>query len=295
MCSELPAFKPKLVDIPAVLNKNDFINPEYEASLALLNPVNPLLSLRIYQCDVCDYKCSLKKSLHMHTKMHLADNVYKCGECGFQSATKPKLNKHIAKAHLASSAAKNFQRTGKTPKHADKEEFRCELCDYSCDKSIVLKNHFSTHFAERPFVCNRAFCMFLCATLEELEAHLTNHPDLKLTHKCKLCTFEDADKTKIDEHMMLEHAHDNPFKCGLCEYVCSQRKYLWKHKQKHLGGQVSECPLCDYCCSNDFTLQKHMIDHDNGLRATCGLCAEEFDEREDLLKHVTVHFDISDN
>ena len=79
-----------------------------------------------FQCDHCDYRCSIKSNLRMHMKTHTAqEKHYKCKVCCYSAHQNSHLKRH------------NRWHTGEKPD-------KCEHCDYAAAQKHNLTEHITS-------------------------------------------------------------------------------------------------------------------------------------------------------
>ncbi|KAF5294451.1 hypothetical protein FQR65_LT01577 [Abscondita terminalis] len=118
---------------------------------------------KLFRCDKCDYKTSIKSNLTTHTKIHSDEKPFKCSLCDFCSK-----HSYILKIHeMKHSGEKpftcnkcNFNTYFKSSLrihqriHSKEKQFKCKLCDFSSKYADTYKLHMMKHSGEQPFKCD---------------------------------------------------------------------------------------------------------------------------------------------
>ncbi|XP_047737689.1 uncharacterized protein LOC125178301, partial [Hyalella azteca] len=96
---------------------------------------------------------------------------------------------------------------------------------------------------------------------KSLEHNLTNNDNARLAkklHKVSSSTDSLHSKVPLNAHQIDEYNFETKLKCGLCDYVASQKKYFQRHLfSKHGLGEGFKCKLCDYETGRQELLKKH--------------------------------------
>ena len=177
-----------------------------------------------FKCEhpSCQFSTETKAQLVYHSKQHKAPS-YKCDFplCPFVSKTNRHLKNHKLKHETAAlTSPTQRRRTGiyckkqqddmdsKTTQQNKSQHgkiWKCDLCQYSANHKVSLKQHLVVHF-----------------------------PASFPTLKCPLCHFETKQKSSLQNHKAT-HETGEDFKCDLdCGYVGKREELLLKHiKMRH--------------------------------------------------------------
>jgi len=68
------------------------------------------------------------------------------------------------------------------------------------------------------------------------------------------------------------HTGEKPFKCGRCDFSCTQAGILKKHSYTHTGERPYQCGSCDYSCISTVNLKKHSYIHTGEKPYKCSSC-----------------------
>ena len=116
---------------------------------------------------------------------------------------------------------------------------QCPIC------GIVLKRGLREHImihndpTGRPFKCDS--CDKTYCRKENLRQH-QEREHLQIRHPCDICGKIFSTRDVLNAHRKL-HTTEN-FKCDQCDQKFKSNKYLYKHKQKHLGVKKFICAFC---------------------------------------------------
>ena len=87
----------------------------------------------------------------------------------------------------------------------EKEELKCEHCDFSSTIPMVFKRH--TNSVRTCETCSEVFCGYRAK--ENFASHIKKHvPKIKVKHKCVHCEKEFEFKSVLKKHLVWS-------KCGL--------------------------------------------------------------------------------
>ncbi|CAL4104689.1 unnamed protein product [Meganyctiphanes norvegica] len=198
-------------------------------------------------CPLCDYKCLTTDRLKSHLLSHTAERPHKCIKCG-------------------AAFKQSFNLTAHMLIHTDQpKNYKCDLCDYSCVTSSVLKKHMHSHSEEKPFKCPEC------------------------DYKCKL-------KCNLKTHMRI-HSNERPYACIYCAYSSTSSSTLRKHILRHERPYMCEHIDCFYSFAFSKELQKHMLTHEeiNKDNSAVSNDPQEHISRHDVKESSTVSNDTKEN
>jgi len=92
-------------------------------------------------CTHCDYSCSRKYRLMVHTRSHTGEKPFSCDLCDYKCARKQNLTAHM--------------RT-----HTNKRPYRCKVCKKAFKSPAEMKRHTRTHSGEKPYFCDHCHISF---------------------------------------------------------------------------------------------------------------------------------------
>ncbi|CAK1591479.1 unnamed protein product [Parnassius mnemosyne] len=192
----------------------------------------------IFNCDICEYKTSQKRSILVHLKAHAAKRMYCCNICEYRCNRKDNLQIHM-KIH-----------TGEKP-------FSCNICEHRFITKSRLQTHMKIHTGEKPFSCN--VCEYRCITKNRLQRHVKIHTGEK-PFSCNICEYRFITKCRLQRHVKI-HTGEKPFSCNICEYRCIRKSHLQTHVKIHTGEKPFSCNICKYSFIAKYSLQRHLKIH----------------------------------
>lgn len=176
------------------------------------------ITVKEFQCGLCDYKSSTKLSVDRHMQSHTKERrsltAGECSMCGEAFTNSAKLVTHMRNAH--GTIEKTYQcesceyrgathsalRAHMRAVHDNVRKHRCEYCEFTSFASSALKRHMlAIHEKRKPFGCDQ--CTFKTSYKESLELHLANkhkesgvpeHLAIKAMNK----KLRKADKLRLD-------------------------------------------------------------------------------------------------
>ncbi|CAL8131567.1 unnamed protein product [Orchesella dallaii] len=156
-----------------------------------------------------------------------------------------------------------------------------------------------------------------------LVRHNKSHSEIK-EYLCVFCNKLFSGSTKLQEHIIVIHTKERPFKCNTCERLFPLEKHLKQHSRIHSDKTYYDCPHCDkkfkqnaslyyhlkqfhlggaaamkkVCCSVCNTmvtangLRRHIQSKHTGERPfQCDICKLKFARQDQLKCHSRVHSD----
>ena len=144
----------------------------------------------------------------------------------------------------------------KTPK-LDKENFKCEHCDYETSSERGLNIHIKrkhTNLDTNNYPVDCDFCDFKLNSESEMKFHLKNeHTSTYSSFKCLDCDFCADSEITIQVHQ--GRCHGGGFECGICDFRADSLKNL----NIHLNTCESfECFKCCVRVYNISDMKKHI-------------------------------------
>ena len=92
-----------------------------------------------------------------------------------------------------------------------------------------------------------------------IKRHLASVHEGKKPFKCDICDYICSQKMDMNRHIASVHEGKKPFKCVICDYSCSQKGNMSTHVASvHEGTKPFKCDICDYICSLK-TVMLHQI------------------------------------
>lgn len=141
-----------------------------------------MADIKMFQCDECEYKTSLKGNLGRHVKaVHDRIKDIECGHCDRMFSDKGTLNQHIKEVH------------------SKIQDFNCD----QCPKMFTRKGHLKLHIKQvhskiQDFNCNR--CSYICSTNNDLTRHIKLVHDKIRDKKCTKCEYTCSLNSHLKTH-----------------------------------------------------------------------------------------------
>ena len=147
--------------------------------------------------------------------------------------------------------------------HKTKQPFECSLCDFIADSSESLQDHMIQHCKVRLYQCK--MCPSTFNYKSQLRAHMRAHNDLDIL-MCDFCDFETRNVSSLRQHMK---THDPPFACETCNVTFSTNHNLQVHikegkcqpDDESSEMNVQKCGQCEFVAANDKELRYHKRGH----------------------------------
>ncbi|EEB16513.1 conserved hypothetical protein [Pediculus humanus corporis] len=113
----------------------------------------------------------------------------------------------------------------------EREEYRCQICAYSCTVEKAFHKHLKTHTTGRE----------------------TNQVKIS----CVICGKDRSSEVDMNKHMK-KHRDDRYFCCDICIFKTVQLKKLIQHRRMHTGEKPHLCPHCSYRSARRDNLRSHV-------------------------------------
>ncbi|CAH1978104.1 unnamed protein product [Acanthoscelides obtectus] len=246
-----------------------------------------LISSKIHECTLCDFKTVHKSHITRHMLRHAAvSDLHICKHCSASFKREHSLFDHILKKHPSFSrticskiyecmhcALKRTTRNNfikHVAKHDARKTFKCLDCDASFKDKLRLENHilqkhseFAVSVSSKVHECTH--CEFKTTYARSLAVHMMKHTGAKYT--CINCDAQFRTKPGLDNHILQKHCESSAsvsskiHTCKHCEYKTTHLQQLTTHMMKHTGVKLT-CTKCDAAfttkqCLDNHTLQKH--------------------------------------
>lgn len=202
-----------------------------------------------YRCFIrsCKYQKAFEKSdkLQQHIEiMHGSDREFTCPHCGIvMTAAKQVLNHlryHGSRIYKCASCAYNHYMKKCVDKHIDDLHpnvgERTRVLDRAVRKRKPTKSAVPPKFEKFKWYCNN--CSAIFDTCELVKKHLFAKHHYANTNRsirqfeCTLCQYSDDSKSKIELHMITDHAQ-NDLKKVKCNYYSKSVNTSWNWYDKH--------------------------------------------------------------
>lgn len=205
-----------------------------------------------YECGECGLVADTRPGLKKHIAVcHPAPNpdprltnailkkmsaTAKCpmATCRFRTSERNEMEAHVAR-HVAGGYRPNGKkRSGPvTPQRVryEREEYRCQMCAYSCTVEKAFYKHLKVHSIGRQV------------------------NQIKIS--CVICGKDRSSEVDMNKHMK-KHRDDRYFCCDICIFKTVQLKKLIQHRRMHTGEKPHLCPHCSYRSARRDNLRSHV-------------------------------------
>ncbi|KAL4149327.1 hypothetical protein QTP88_003296 [Uroleucon formosanum] len=216
-------------------------------------------------CNICDkifdnqYRLDIHKGNCMQENLMNSDEetsvgcIKTCTICNMSFSTVSEYKMHIKEHKKFDSVLKKYHKVTTKLKRLHKttnkiKKFKCDHCDWSFNKSNLLRRHMRTHTGEKPFECTD--CSVYFTQQNSLSRHLMKHKGIR-PFKCEFCEMNFCQKGHLINHMKKCHAvikePTRIHKCSMCSCVYKSINALNKHlnifhgvKTKNVQNKVTE-------------------------------------------------------
>ncbi|XP_015378345.1 PREDICTED: zinc finger protein Xfin-like, partial [Diuraphis noxia] len=198
-------------------------------------------------CNICDKIFDNQYRLDIHKENCMQENLINPGEgtsiasiktctsCNMSFTTVSEYKMHIKEHKKFDSILKKYHKVAtkfkKLHKTSNKiKKFKCDHCDWSFNKSNLLRRHMRTHTGEKPFECTD--CSVYFTQQNSLNRHLMKHKGIR-PFRCEFCEMSFCQKGHLINHMKKCHAVKKEptriHKCSMCSCVYNSINALNKH------------------------------------------------------------------
>ena len=238
-----------------------------------------------YKCQSCGKTFSRQRKLKYHVEaVHEKIIDFQCKLCEYKSYYKANVQRHTRRVHPSEDVlAKIKSRRLSKEKTKEKEEYRCEDCDKTFPRQVLLKYHGeAVHEQIVKFSCK------LCEQKSYYKNNMRLH--LKRSHPSAdvLTNIEPVVKS---EPVPAEEI----INCLQCDFTASDVKQVRRHTERvHLKIMRYQCSYCDFKTYFRSKCRDHMKKlHSKKKRKLISLecvdCKDEVDHSEHKYTHSNEH------
>lgn len=168
--------------------------------------------VRSFQCHMCDYTSKFKAAVQRHFQRRHTDKLnrpYKCSNCDFATKTKDQIALHNKRSqssqrvHCSQCKFSTLFKCQLVMHQKTHNEYKCNVCVYSCKSKYDLDNHFSTQHLGKHFKCK--FCEYKAARRHSLVSHEATHTGNKPL-KCPHCDYRTVRNCFLMNHLNKKHS-----------------------------------------------------------------------------------------
>ncbi|KAJ8704825.1 hypothetical protein PYW08_012145 [Mythimna loreyi] len=227
-----------------------------------------------YHCELCDYKCKVKKYLSRHVKKaHTKPTGHQCPVCG--------------KCFHFDCGLRNHMRV-----HTREKPYKCEYCDKAFSSSYTLSGHKMIHTGEKPFQCQ--YCDYACRDSSTIKRHMERHMGITKNYTCSICKKDFKKKQTLQIHVDEVHFEldTRKYSCEQCDKVFKTKATLTFHVSTvHKKTNREKCEICGRVVTKNNMLA-HMRRHVDVKPYKCSYkpCGKRFGDKGDLKRHLNIHF-----
>ena len=264
-----------------------------EAELIDHRVIHDPISIKNYNCHICNHKALSDTDLSTHMLLH---KIYNCDTkgCDINSSSEDAMKTH-KENHTYEKTYKN---------NGCDVIYNCFVCHSKFNKYEELEIHFlSTHGEGQNAEGKKNDAN------NDLQNIISNEPEIvALPFKCTECKLAFRENAERESHMFSMHSFDCP-KCkfksltghGLMVHMKAHEtvnklvsdKYISSHEIKHTGKKPYniekpyECDSCGLRCKTESELKAHLdITH----VINCEQCSFRCDTTDMLTMHMKIHY-----
>ncbi|XP_077287033.1 uncharacterized protein LOC143911845 [Arctopsyche grandis] len=171
---------------------------------------------RPHSCPICGKSTKSKYSLQQHMFVH-SEKIFICEQCGKKFSMKANLDNHIKKMHSKGAGRCHFckKNTSNLAEHmlihSNKSPYRCNICD----KTFKLKNglsfHITLHNNAEKYKCTVEGCQKAFPKQNMLDFHTLKIHSNETPHICQYCSKGYLRMSDLTRHLNSLHSHANTF------------------------------------------------------------------------------------
>ncbi|XP_022833980.1 uncharacterized protein LOC111361803 [Spodoptera litura] len=254
-----------------------------------------------FKCELCDYKCKVKKYLTRHMKKtHTEPTEHQCDICGKCFHFSCKLRDHMRvhtgeKPHKCDVCGKAFSSTyslnGHKLIHTGEKPYQCTHCDYACRDTSTIRRHIERHLGiSKDFPCS--LCNKIFKRKDTLQFHLDEvHFELDpRKYPCEHCDKVFKTKNTLNVHNNTVHKKSNRVNCEICGVEVTKNNVL-AHLRRHVNLRPYKCNYdnCRRRFKDKGDLKKHILIHYPDRQYSCTYCNRKFPRKSRLNEHIAMH------
>lgn len=136
---------------------------------------------------------------------------------------------------------------------AGEVKYRCKLCHYTNDSTLLLRQHMKLHKPKQQFECS--LCDLIAESSEALQDHMIQHCKVR-TYQCKLCSSAFSYKSQLRAHMRM-HNDQDLLMCDLCDFETRNVTGFRLHMKSHASKPLVKCNSCNAEFETNQSLKDH--------------------------------------
>lgn len=209
-----------------------------------------------YECGECGFMADTRPGLKRHIAVahpapgpdaNLAHALMRklsqspgcpVASCRFRASDRNEMEAHAAR-HVGEGCARPTPKKKTVPSNLqrvryDREEYRCQICSYSCTIEKAFYKHLKVH-----------------------STGVSSIPTTVSKISCVICGKDRPSEADMNKHMR-KHRDDRYFCCDICVFRTVQLKKLIQHRRMHTGEKPHLCPHCSYRSARRDNLRSHV-------------------------------------
>ena len=171
-------------------------------------------------------------------------------------------------------------------------KYRCKLCHYTNDSTLLLRQHMKLHKPKQQFECS--LCDLIAESSEALQDHMIQHCKVR-TYQCKLCSSAFSYKSQLRAHMRM-HNDQDILMCDYCDFETRNVTGYKLHVMSHASKQLHKCDTCNTEFESAQSLKIHKkeecqagVDKSSSNGYACNECDFVSVGRRELKNHQKTH------
>ncbi|GAB0095214.1 hypothetical protein DMENIID0001_105700 [Sergentomyia squamirostris] len=119
-------------------------------------------------------------------------------------------------------------------------------------------------------------------------AHLDQHAERKIRHRCTYCNMEFSSTVARTSHIHREHLKTPSCHCPFCGKGFYDKNRRTNHiRDKHTNPSVYQCDRCGKELNSSISLNSHMKQHTDEV--TCEICGRKLKNQRTFEHHMALH------
>ncbi|KAK3579005.1 hypothetical protein CHS0354_034802 [Potamilus streckersoni] len=164
-------------------------------------------------------------------------------------------------------------------------KYRCKLCHYMNDSTVLLRQHMRLHKTKQPFECS--LCDFIAGSSEALQDHMIQHCKVRV-YQCKMCPSAFNYKSQLRAHMRAHNEQEIQC-CDSCDFETKSQSALHSHVKTHFFGKQHACDICKEEFPTAFNLRVHKREKSCMKNMRCSYCDFIATGTRELKNHLRIH------
>ncbi|KAJ0178462.1 hypothetical protein K1T71_006285 [Dendrolimus kikuchii] len=283
-------------DSPKARNKKNDDKNNKTKHVTLSNGL--VLTLSMFQCDICKKNFTSKSSIRRHMYAHLNLKPFPCPHCRKKFRNKVTVKRHMKYHHgikinvpdnyLCDICNRPFRLKENLALHLSthvktENSYKCIYCDKKFSYHLLLVKHEKQHLVTGRYQCTLCNMSYECRN--QLAAHVKGHLKIK-DYICQYCGKEFLRLNSMRRHVQICHGGQR-IQCPICKK--SLKGHLTEHMRTHEKRRPHKCPDCGQCFTQSTQLNVHRRSHTGARPYPCRICDKFFSHSNALMLHIRRH------